>query len=618
MAKGIRKKGTNTVVWILMGLLILGLGGFGVTNFGGSIRSIGSVGDREVDVDDYARAIDQELRAMSAQLGQTVSFQQANAMGLNVDRRVLERVIATAALDNEADRLGLSVGDEEVRRQLVSIQAFQGIDGKFDRDTYAFELRSQGLTEGEFEETLREDATRALVQGAVVGAVATPDVFADALTSYLSETRSFAEAHVIPADLTEAVPAPDDEDLRAFYEAHPDQFTRPETRMLSFAWLTPDMMADEVEIDEGTLRQLYDERIDEFVTPERRLVERLIYPDEESAAAAKARLDAGEASFSDLAGERGLDLADIDMGDVAPADLGAAADAVFALEEPGVVGPFPTDLGPALFSMNGVLAAQEITFEEAREDLATEQRLDRARRLILDQAGEYEDLLAGGTTLEQLAEETQMELGQIAFNDDTTEGIAGYTAFREAAAAVTDADFPTLVELEDGGIFALRLDEVRAPELLPIDEVGEAVTEGWTAQETHDRLHARAEEILARLEEGEALESQGLVVTRYDRLRRDGFVADAPQGLVTEVFDMAEGTSKVIDLDGSVHLVTLNLIHPVHPDAEETAAMREAIENRTAQSIAQDMIDLYVVAIEAEAGISLNQTAINAVHAQLQ
>ena len=61
-----------------------------------------------------------------------------------------------------------------------------------------------------------------------------------------------------------------------------------------------------------------------------------------------------------------LTLDDIDLGDVSKSDLGAAGEAVFALASPGIVGPFMSDLGPALFRMNAVLAAQNTTFDAAK------------------------------------------------------------------------------------------------------------------------------------------------------------------------------------------------------------------------------------------------------------
>ncbi|WP_413869679.1 SurA N-terminal domain-containing protein, partial [Albidovulum sp.] len=66
-----RKRG-STVIWILMGLLVLGLGGFGARNFGGSVRSAGTVGEREIDLRDYARTLQREIQAASAQIGQPV------------------------------------------------------------------------------------------------------------------------------------------------------------------------------------------------------------------------------------------------------------------------------------------------------------------------------------------------------------------------------------------------------------------------------------------------------------------------------------------------------------------------------------------------------------------
>ena len=46
-------------------MLVVGLGGFGVTNFGGSLTSIGKVGDRSLTVTDYAHSLQQEVAAFS-------------------------------------------------------------------------------------------------------------------------------------------------------------------------------------------------------------------------------------------------------------------------------------------------------------------------------------------------------------------------------------------------------------------------------------------------------------------------------------------------------------------------------------------------------------------------
>ncbi|PPB81683.1 peptidyl-prolyl cis-trans isomerase D [Albidovulum inexpectatum] len=609
------KKRGNTIIWILVGMLILGLGGFGATNFGGTVRSIGSVGDKEIDLRDYARLLQREMNALSAQIGRPVTFQEAQTLGL--DRQVQARMFASAALDDEAARIGLSIGDEEVGRRILGIEAFQGIDGTFDREAYKLALQREGLTEAEFEERLREEAARFILQDAVMGATVAPQVMVDRLAAWVHETRSFTLAELTASDLPEPVGEPGEDDIRAYYEAHPDLFTAPETRQITYIWLTPEMLRDEVEIDEEAIRKLYEDRIDEFVTPERRLVDRLVYPDEQSATEAKARLEAGEATFEDLAAERGLTLSDIDLGEVTRDDLGNAADAVFALTEPGVVGPIQTDLGPALFAMNGILDAREVPFEEARDELAGEALLDRARRVIADRMDQIEDLLASGASLEEVAQETGMKLGQIAYAPDSEDEIAGYSAFREAAEKARTEDFPALESLEDGGIFALRLDRIDPPALRPMEEVRDEVIAYWRREETLKRLRELAAEIEARVAEGTPLSSTGLVTTRYEHFRRNGFLSGAPQQVVERVFSLSKGQTAIVDDGETVFVVAVDDIHAADPEDEELRATREALDAQIAQAIGTDMLQAFTAAVQEQAGINLNTAALNAVHAQL-
>ncbi|TDQ57829.1 peptidylprolyl isomerase [Phaeovulum veldkampii] len=616
MSNALRTKGKNTVVWVLMILLIFGLGGFGVTSFSGGQRSIGRVGGSEIGLNDYARALRQEMSALSAQTGKPVSMTDAVAMGL--DRAVQARLFSDAALDEQARRIGISVGDGAVRDQILSARGFQGMTGGFDREVYKMVLRDQGLTEAEFEAKLRAESARLILQGAVVGGVTTPKALSDSFTAFITETRSIAYAELTEADVTGPLAEPTEADLRTHHTAHGADFTRPETRQISYVWLSPEALLPEVKLDETALRAAYEARIDEFVTPERRLVERLVYPSEADATEAKARLDAGKASFADLAAERGLSLADIDMGEVSRDALGAAAEAVFALEEPGVVGPLPSDLGPALYAMNGILDAQEISFEAAREELSSEAGLDQARRMILDRSAGLEDLLAGGATLEQVAAETEMEAGSIAFTAQSRDGIAAYPAFRAAAAAATPEDFPELIELDDGGVFALRLDAVEAPQLIPFEDVADQVEASWKQAQLRDWLQDRAEEIAASVDNGAMLSAQGLVTTVVGRLPRGGYMEGVPPLVGDTALRTAPGKAAAVEADGRVFVVVVDEIHASDPNDTDVAAVRASVEDQLAQSLAQDLFDLYARAVQSEAGITLDTQAIAAVQAQLQ
>ncbi len=609
-----KPKGANILVWVMLAMLIVGLGGFSITNFGGGVSTIGRVGDREITTQDYAMALRSEINAFSAQVGQQLTG--AQALQLGVDRKARENLVSATALDNEAARLGVSVGDARVAREITGIKAFQGTAGQFDRDTYRFTLQRSNLTEAAFEAQMRDDLARTLLTSAVAGGFTAPAPLTDTLFAYIGERRGFTLLRLAEGDLTTPVPAPTADEIAKHYTDNIAAFTQAEARRITYVTLLPADLAATTEIDENTVRDLYDDRIDQFVQPERRLVERLVYPDQAAADAAKASLDDG-ATFDKLVADRGLTLADVDMGDVARADLGAAGDAVFALAEPGVVGPFASDLGPAIFRMNGILAAQETTFDQARPDLMAELSSDAARRAIADRREAIDDALAGGATLEDLAREQGMTLGTIDLLPDSDAAIAGYPAFREAAVAANPGDFPELIDLDDGGLVALRLDEILPPAPTPLAEAEPKVIEAWRAAALARALSDRAVAIKAKVEGGTSLGSFGILDTT-PRIARDGFVEGAPPELMTAVFQMQAGQVRVIEGPGFTALVRLDLVLPADPANPDVAPLRAAIAAQVEQGLAADALALYTAEQTRTGGIVLDEAAIAAVHAQMQ
>ena len=609
-----KKKAGNAVLWVIILLLVIGLAGFGATNFGGAVRSVATVGDVEIDVNEYARGVEAQVRNFSRLTGQPMTFQQARALGL--DRAALSLLISAAALENEAGQLGISAGDEAVSEEILARPEFQGASG-FDRGVYEDALRRNGVDVRDFEDRVRSDIASGLLRSAVGSGVKTPDIYVDTLFNYARETRDITWARLTDVNLSEPLPEPSDADLQAHYDANTEAFTRPETKTIRYAWMTPDMLVDQIEVDETQVRALYDQRIDEFVQPERRLVERLVFTNDADATAAKARIDAGEVTFDALVTERGLALADVDLGDVSEADLGAAAEAIFALTEPAVVGPLASDLGPALFRMNGILAAQETTFDEVKEELTAEAAADRARRLIGEAIPQVQDLLAGGADMDVLAERTDMQTDTTQWNVDSFEGIAAYEAFRNAAGAAQPGDFPEVIELDDGGIFALSVGEIVPPAPIPLAEVRDEVIAAWELAETEKALAARAEALAADVRNGREMAALRVPLETDRDLTRDAFLDGTPPDFIASVFKMSEGDVQVLSADGSAWLVRLDAVKAPDPNTEDAEAVRSRFAAETAVELSTALIQSYTQSLLDETGVELNQTAINAVNAQL-
>lgn len=606
---------SNTVVWIILALLIVGLAGFGATNLSGTVRTVGYAGDQLISVDDYARELQREIRAVQAQTGQALPMSQVQALGL--DQSVLSRLVAVASIDNEVAEMGISIGDQNLQQEILEIPAFRGLDGQFSRDSYSFALNQAGMSENDFETGLRAETARTLVQGAIVAGTRMPPVLSDTLVDYIGARRSFTWATLTAADLDSPVPAPTDADLQAYYDAHPDDFTLPETKRLTYVLLTPAMILDEVELDEALLRDRYAERSVEYNLPERRLVERLVFNDIASASSAKAQLEVNGTTFEALVSDRGLALTDIDLGDVTRDDLRDAADEVFAADVGAVVGPLPSALGPALFRINGTLEARVTPFEDAEPELRAELASDRARRLVEGQAENLDDLLAAGATLEELAAESDMELGQIDWTPDSTDGVAAYEDVRVAAAAITAEDFPEIQFTEEGGIFALRLDETLPPRPEPFDQARDAAARAFTQQQTEAALTERAETVVADLQSGGDFLDTGLNLRVENGLTRTAFLDATPLDFMTRVFEMDKGDLEIIAADGRVLIVRLDDTLPPEDTAELTA-MRDAIGTQLDQSLAEALFQAFARDAQLRAQPQIDQQALNAVLSSFQ
>ncbi len=614
MLTSFRAKKSSLFFWFIIVLLIIGLAGFGISVGGIGGRNVARVGDRDISTEDFARAFDAERRAITERLGRPVTMAEARQYG--IDRAVLARLVNEVALDEEAQRLGIATGDEFVARQIRGISAFQGLDGSFDAEAYRFALDRSGLSVREFETEVRREATRELVAASLQAPARLPDVAARTILDFLGEERAFSWVRLGPDQLEEPVPEPDEAELREFHAGNEELYTRPETREITYAMLTPAMLAAEIEITDEEVDEAYAADPDRFDTPERRFADRITFGTAAEAEAARARLDAGEITFDDLAAERELSPRDIDQGLLTASDLPAeAAEALFGAEGPGIVGPVTTPLGPSLYRLNGIIAGQTVPEEEARRRIREELAEAEAGRQIVGIARDLEDLVAGGATIEEIAAETPLEAGTLALNDDTTEGIGADPAFREAALDGTEGMETDPIELGSGGIAVLRVDAVLEPALLPFEEVRERVATDWTAAEIRARLTERAEALREEIGEAGLAEIAGSLGTELQEagpLSRGESAENAPPELVAAIFELEPGDTRIIPDGDGVILARLDRIEAFDPRPEENAAALAAAAEELDRQFAADLLALTTQALQLEAGLSLDQSAIEA------
>lgn len=605
-------------VWILLGLLIIGLGGFGASGLSGTMRSVGSVGDRDISIDEYARALRQELAQTGQQFGQTLTFEQAQLFGL--PQQTLSRLVLQKAIEVEADRLGLSVGDEAVLEQLVKVSAFRGSDGQFSREAYTFALENNRLSEAEFEDGIRQETTRNIVQAAVVTGNVMPSVFTEKMTDFLLETRSFTHVQLNEADLATPLQEATEAQLQAYYDENIERFTVPESKQLTIASLDLTQLSEKVTVSDEAVAAFYEKQNALYNQPERRIVERLVFSDAQSADAAAAALKNGTSDFDALLEQRGLTAADVSLGAIDQSFFGQGTGAaVFNADLNTAIGPFSDDLGAAIFRVTEVLPAQSAPLEDVADQLRQELALELAAKDVDGVSAQAEDLLAAGATLEDLALETDLVLSTLSYHAGVAEGLAADQAFRQAAFEVKSEDFPEIIRLDNGGLAALRLDETQAPRPQPLAEIREDAMKAWRVEALRKALLAQADDLKSQLEaKTMRIEEIGGILHQETGLNRQERPATTTAKVIERAFELAPDAVDVFDDAGQITLILVTEIMAADRQSELAKDIMQEITAQLSDGLSQDLFEAYVGQIQARADVSLNQAALNAVHANFQ
>ncbi|MEO0566781.1 MAG: SurA N-terminal domain-containing protein [Pseudomonadota bacterium] len=606
----------KTFMWILMGLLILGLAGFAVTDLSGTVRSIGKVGQADISTTEYFSGLQSELNNRQQVTGERLNFLEAQQVG--IPERVLSQLITRATLNNETISMGLSVGDEEVRDTILSQPQFNA-GGSFNREAYRFALERQGLNEQQYEDTIRQDRARQLLEGSIFAGLRTPETFRTTMADFLGERRTIELSILQRSDLEVGIPIASEEQLAAFHAENADVYTRPEAKRITYAILRPDMVIDTVEVNDEELRLIYDANSSIFNQPARRLLERLVFSDRSEAEAAKARLDSGEITFEELVEERGLELSDIDQGVVTEEELGGIAADVFAGEALDIIGPFESTLGPALFRINAVLEPQTTSFEDALPQLRINAASDRAGEYVVEQIEIVDDLLAGGATVEDVAKETELEVNEIEFFAGARDPILASPGFVALAQQVTVDDFPEVEQLENGAIVTMQVEEVLPPALRPLETVRADVEAAWDNAQIQELLLERAEPDVEKLRNGASFEETELTLDATETItRRGNNVEQAPADLLETVFGMQEGAVEILTGGGRVFVLRLASVEEPNLEDPSLSQLLDIVDNQAATGIANDYFNVLITEFGRDTEISINDAALQAVHQQFQ
>jgi peptidyl-prolyl cis-trans isomerase D len=502
-------------LWLVIAaFIILYIPAFDMDSEMGLGATVAEVADRKITVGEFQRSYLRQRQTYQTMYQGRLTDELLRRLGL--EEQALQGLIDERVLALEAERLGIKVDDETVKRRLATSPEFQQ-DGRFlGADEIRRRLERQGVSVREFEESLRATILRERLIALVTDGVRASEAEAERDFRRRNE-RIEAEYVLVPAD-TAGLSATDDE-ARAWFEARKETYKLPERRVLSYVLADAASFRPRVTVTEADRRAYYETHRDEFTQPGELCASHVLvkvkapgaaegHPDEEArriAQAARDELLAG-ADFAAVAkrvsedlgsASQGGDLGCFPQGRMVP-EFDQAAFALAAGEMSEVV---RTSFGYHVIKATARKDDVDPPLAELTQKLTGAVTAEKAEAMAQEKAKAMGAALAGGMRLEDAAREQGLAVqktepvGRADVRPPLSSPVVVARAFELGKGETAQETFRV-----PGGFAFVAVDDVQAPRVPDLKEVLETVRADVVRDKAFQKASAAAAALRAAAE----------------------------------------------------------------------------------------------------------------------
>jgi len=621
MLDNLRKSASGILAKILVALLIASFAVWGISDqiTGGGDRVVASVEGRDIPLEQFQRAYQNQLNALSRQRGERITTQEAREAGL--PDQVLEQLINGALLDVHARQLGLGISDEAVSQNIVQDPLFQDASGEFSRARLERVLQFSNLSEA----ALLAQERSAILRGQIVDTIAqapqVPDTLVAAMNRYRNETRTIAYFSVGPDAISER-PEPTESNLRSYYEDNTDQFMAPETREVAVLDVTPQAIADRVDVSADDVRADYEARRDQYVSPERREIQQIVFPDMTSARKGYQALQAGQ-DFLQVAQRQGMSESDTQLGTLTKSEVGdeRIAEAAFALEEGEISEPVEGAFTTVILKVNEIQPGSSQSFAEVKDEIRQELTERAGAERILDLRDAIEDERAAGAPLSEIAETFELPYQTLTFDrqGDAPDGSdaahpADLPEFRQAVFASDVGIDEELIEKPGSGLIWYEVLRINPAAERPFAQVRDQVDAAWRAEKLRQAVVAKASALADKVRGGMNMEAvaqeAGAPLERSEPVKRNASVSGLTSAALGRAFTLPRDGVATASAPQEPAQSVFKVVEIAQPDplsGEEADQMRSALQG----GMENDLTEQYLAALRDSFDYNVNRDSLN-------
>jgi len=628
--------------WVMAAILIAILAGFAVadiSNFGS-----GNIGLGGMSSSTLAEAGDQNVteHEMSEQMQRRL--QQVRAENPNADYAtiagdfdaLLNSLLDERSLIAFADKYGFRLSKPLIDAEIAQLPQAKGLNGQVSDQSYRAFLAQQRLTDAQVRQIIAGGMLQRLLIAPVAANAHVSVGMATPYASMLLEARE-GEAAAVPIDQFKAGLKPTDAQLQQFYSENRNRYMIPEQRVLRFATIGPDQVAN-VSASPQEIVDYYNKNQATYGAKETRNLSQVVVPDQATANAIAARAKGG-ATLAASAAPAGSNAAITSLTDQTRQAYSSVAGeksaaAVFSAASGALVGPLQSDFGWVVVKVDSVKSQGGKTLAQATPEIAAKLNGDKRKAAVEDVVNTVQDTVDEGSNFSEAAAKAKLPVTTtplIIANgtsrvDPNFKLAPNLTAAAKTGFEIAPNDPPEVVSLgADQGYVMVSPQQVVAAAPAPLSNIREQVATDWTNGEALKRAKTAADAIAAKAAQGaslaDAVKQAGVALPPVVPIAARRIQIAQAQGQVPPplklLFTLEQGKTRVAPVPQArgFYVVKVNKVEPGNATLQPALIAR--MQNELQQAIADDYARQFLAAVRSEMKAKRNESAIATLKARL-
>ena len=589
------------IILILTGLSFVSL--FGVAGYMGSVgknRPVIKVNNDEFLQGEALGQLESEIQTAKRLFGD--NFEVTDTVRANILQDIVQKNLNRMIISNIARDNGISISDDLVRQIIYAQPEFHNANGQFDINRFRQILSMSGMSEGQYIASIKNDIIRQNVIQTAVDSLNIPTIMLKYAGLINNQKRVFKYISLDTKNLPIDRKISEDE-IQQYYQDFNLNFMAPETRDISFFYMSNDDISKQMTISDDEAENYYEENEKQFSTPETRHVLQMVFDDELLAQSAIKDLQNGQDFYTVAKKQAKQDREVTDLGYIAQDMLlENLAEPVFALKKGQVSAPLMSDMGWHVVKVidikSGSKTEKSKALAQIKEQLKKEKMYDESYEL----AAKVEDKIGAGEEFADIAKMLKAKVysvknlhedGTADSIDTSTKNIITQPDFIDMAFSYNAGEISQVIELDDG--FALlKVEAVYDSHPKDIAEVRPEIIKMWEANERIAIAQEIINDVQHDLEDGDTIDN---IARRFNLhlnttaplLRTQSF-ADLSETDMKDLFLEPTGTARVFKIDGKEIIALTDKIINASTSEEKSETVLRQMKLELAQEYAHHLL----------------------------